>query len=66
MGTCAQDVKIAAEKRRALLQRALDDPDFAKKRTRAAALIRAEMDSRHRIGLSGGRTKCLAAQGVVV
>lgn len=46
MTTHAQAVEIAAEKRRALLQRALDDPDFAKKRTRAAALVRAEMDRR--------------------
>lgn len=37
-------VELAAEQRRALLQRAQDDPDYAKNRTRIAALIRRQMD----------------------
>ena len=46
MTPLARDVEIAAEKRRALLRRAEDDPAYPKKRDKIAALIRKEMDLR--------------------
>ncbi len=46
MTPLARDVEIAAEKRRALLQRSRDDPAYPKNRDKIAARIGKEMDLR--------------------